>query len=139
MSIVTTMTTRPEGSFRAWLWVAVTGCLAVMFVLLTLTNVPGVTRWPGGDCCKTEFANNEWWLASFSLVVPIVLAARQSRLAGFAAAGVSAAAVWLIPVTIVNRYDDARQGDGLEGLTYVYAGVQILCFLVCAIAGVRRR
>ncbi len=93
----------------------------------------------GGECCKTEFANNEWWLASFSLVVPIVLAARQSRLAGFAAAGVSAAAVWLIPVTIVNRYDDARKGDGPEGLTYVYAGLQILCFLVCAIVGARRR
>ncbi len=136
---MSTTTEARRSAGRAWLWVAITGCLAVMFVLLTLTNVPGVTRWPGGDCCKTEFVNDEWWLASFSLVIPIVLAARQSRLAGFAAAGVSAAAVWLIPVTIVNRYDDARQGDGLEGLTYVYAGLQILCFLVCAIAGARRR
>lgn len=132
---VSTTTEQRGSAGRPWIWAVAAVCLAALLVVLSLADVPGATRRANGSCCRTEFVNGPWWTACFALVVPIVLAARGSKLAGLAAALAGAAAVFFIADTVVNRYVESGWGDGLESLGYVYAMVQSVVFFLAVPLG----
>lgn len=131
---------------RDWLYAGiglVVICVAAYaFTRLSLDNVNGVTRRRNGDCCNTEFVNNQWWLPMFALALPIWWVTRSVVWAAIPAIAVPTFASFHVADTTVNRYVQSGWGDGLESLAYVGTIVHGFLFVLAAVIGIfswRRR
>lgn len=114
---------------------AVTTLAALAFTHLSLANVDGVVHLTDTDY-TSEFADMEWWYATFLLAIPIFFGAWAGVWTAPFAVVVSTAAVYHIADTNVERDLASGYGDPLMTLGYVYVVVEGILFFGAAAAGV---